>query len=77
MVQYFKNINRQTLEIDQPDAANWINVTPPFQPDEIDKLSSQLNIHRDFLTDTLDIEERARYESDDEVKLIILNTGRK
>ena len=26
MVQYFKNINRQTLEIDQPDAANWINV---------------------------------------------------
>ena len=74
MVQYFKNINRQTLEIDQPDAANWINVTPPFQPDEIDKLSSQLNIHRDFLTDTLDIEERARYESDDDVKLIILKT---
>lgn len=74
MVQYFKNINRQTLEIDKPEGANWINVTPPFQEKEIDNLSQNLDIPRDFLTDTLDIEERARYEIDEGVKLIVLKT---
>jgi magnesium transporter len=74
MVQYFKNINRQTLEIDKPEGANWINVTPPFQEKEIDNLSVNLDIPRDFLTDTLDIEERARYEIDEGVKLIVLKT---
>lgn len=74
MVQYFKNINRQTLEIAQPEGANWINVTPPFQHTEIDNLSTNLDIPRDFLTDTLDIEERARYEIDEGVKLIVLKT---
>lgn len=74
MVQYFKNLNRQTLEVQQAETANWINVTPPFQENEIDKLSENLNIPRDLLTDTLDIEERARYEMEDGVKLVILKT---
>jgi magnesium transporter len=72
MVQYFKNINRETLEINQPEGANWINVTPPFQENEIENLSRLQNIPRDFLIDTLDIEERARYEIDEGVKLIVL-----
>lgn len=74
MVQYFKNINRQTQEVPSSDGANWINVTPPFQENEINNLSETLNIPRDLLTDTLDIEERARYEEEDGVKLIILKT---
>lgn len=74
MIQYFKNINRQTLEIQQSEGANWINVTPPFQENEIDKLSETMSIPRDLLTDTLDIEERARYEEEDGVKLVILKT---
>lgn len=74
MVQYFKNINRQTQEVSGPENANWINVTPPFQENEINNLSENLNIPRDLLTDTLDIEERARYEEEDGVKLVILKT---
>ena len=74
MIQSYKNLNQQTLEVDQPDGANWINVTPPFQQQEIDNLSKQLNIPIDLLTDTLDIEERARYENEDGVKLVILKT---
>jgi magnesium transporter len=74
MIQYYKNINKKTLEIDQPEGANWINVTPPFHEEEVDHLSSTLSIPRDFLTDTLDIEERARYETADGVKLIVLKT---
>lgn len=74
MVQFYKNINRKTLEIEQAEGANWINVTPPFNETEIDNLSSALNIPHDFLTDSLDIEERARYEMEDGVKLIVLKT---
>lgn len=74
MVQYFKNINRETLEIRQPEGANWINVTPPFQDNEITNISKSLNIQRDLLIDSLDIEERARYETDEGVKLIVLKT---
>jgi len=74
MVQYFKNINRETLEISQPEGANWINVTPPFQDNEINNISKSLNIQRDLLIDSLDIEERARYETDEGVKLIVLKT---
>lgn len=74
MVQYYKNINRQTLEVMEAELANWINVTPPFQENEIDNLSEGLDIPRDFLIDTLDIEERARYEQEDGSRLIIFKT---
>lgn len=74
MIQFYKNLNRQTLEIEQAETANWINVSPPFQTQEIDDLSQKLAIPRDFLTDTLDIEERSRYEAEDGVKLIIIKT---
>jgi magnesium transporter len=74
MLQYYKNINKETIEIEQADGANWINVTPPFQDREIINLSQNLDIPRDFLTDTLDIEERARYEKEDDKKLIIIKT---
>ncbi len=74
MVQFYKNINRETLEIVQPEGANWINVSPPFREEEMDRLSKSLNIDRDILKDTLDIEERARYEQEDGAKLVILKT---
>jgi magnesium transporter len=74
VIQSFKNLNRQTLEVEAPEGANWINVSPPFQAEEINNLSEKLHIPRDFLTDTLDIEERSRYEAEDGVKLIIIKT---
>lgn len=74
MVQYYKNVNRETVEVALAEAANWVNVTPPFQEREIDNLSHALGIPRDFFTDTLDIEERSRYEQEDDTRLIILKT---
>ncbi|RYD52052.1 MAG: magnesium transporter CorA family protein [Sphingobacteriales bacterium] len=74
MVQFYKNINRETLEIAQPEGANWINVSPPFHEAEMDALSKALHIDRDILKDTLDIEERARYEQEEGARLIILKT---
>lgn len=74
MIQYFKNINQQTVEIDKPESGAWINVSPPLKQEEFSELSENLEIPIDFLTDSLDIDERSRFEEDDNVKLIVIKT---
>jgi magnesium transporter len=74
MIQYFKNINQQTIEIDKPENGVWVNVLPPLKQEEFSELSSALDIPVDFLTDSLDIDERSRFEEDDNVKLIVIKT---
>lgn len=74
MIQYFKNINQKTVEIDQPESGSWINISPPLNQQEFSELSENLEIPLDFLTDSLDIDERSRFEEDDNVKLIVIKT---
>ncbi len=74
MIQYFKNIDQQTIEIDKPESGIWVNVLPPLKQEEFTELSNSLDIPIDFLTDSLDIDERSRYEEDDNVKLIVIKT---
>jgi len=74
MIQYFKNIDYKTVSIDKPDAGAWINVLPPLKQEEFSSLSETLDIPRDFLADSLDIDERSRFEEDDNVKLIVIKT---
>jgi magnesium transporter len=74
MIQYFKNINHQTLEIDKPDSGTWVNVLPPLKQEEFSELSTRLDIPIDFLTDSLDIDERSRFEIEDNVRLIVIKT---
>lgn len=74
MIQYFKNINHQTVAIDTPDNGSWVNVLPPLKQEEFSGLSGELDIPLDFLTDSLDIDERSRFEESDNVKLIVIKT---
>lgn len=74
MIQYFKNINQKTVEIDKPENGAWVNVLPPLKQEEFSELSSGLEIPIDFLTDSLDIDEKSRFEEDDNVKLIVIKT---
>ena len=74
MIQYFKNINQQTVAIDKPENGAWVNVLPPLKQEEFSELSTALDIPIDFLTDSLDIDERSRFEEDDNVKLIVIKT---
>jgi magnesium transporter len=74
MIQYFKNINHQTIAVDKPAADTWVNVLPPLKQEEFNELSQSLEIPIDFLTDSLDIDERSRYEIDDNVKLVVIKT---
>ena len=74
MIQYFKNIDQKTVEIDTPENGVWVNVLPPLKLEEFTELSNALDIPIDFLTDSLDIDERSRFEEDDNVKLIVIKT---
>jgi magnesium transporter len=74
VIQYFKNQDNRTVEIQTPEPGAWVNVLPPLKQEEFEELAEKLNIPLDFLTDSLDIDERSRYEIDDNVKLIVLKT---
>jgi magnesium transporter len=74
MIQYFKIIEHQTIAIDKPEIGSWVNVLPPLKQEEFTELSDILDIPIDFLKDSLDIDERSRYEIDDNVKLIVIKT---
>jgi len=75
MIQYFQNINHQTVEIDKPENGTWVNLVPPFKDEEFEELSNTLEIPIEFLRDSLDIDERPRYEIDDnKVKFVVIKT---
>jgi len=74
MIQYFKNIEHQTIAVDKPEAGTWVNVLPPLKQEEFTELSERLDIPIDFLKDSLDIDERSRYEIEDNAKLIVIKT---
>ncbi|MBV7529471.1 magnesium transporter CorA family protein [Chitinophaga sp. sic0106] len=74
MIQYFKNIDAKTVAVQAPEEGAWINITPPLKQSEFEQLSEELDIPLDFLTDSLDIDERPRYELEDKVRLIVIKT---
>lgn len=74
MIQYFKNIDNRTVEIDKPENGIWVNLVPPFKEEEFVQLSDELDIPIEFLRDSLDIDERPRYELSDNVKFIVVKT---
>ncbi|MCB9059870.1 MAG: magnesium transporter CorA family protein [Calditrichae bacterium] len=74
MIQFFKNIDHKTVAIERAEDGAWVNILPPLKQEEFSELSEGLDIPIDFLTDSLDIDERSRFEEDDNVKLIVIKT---
>ena len=74
MIQYFKIVSHKTVQIEKPEVGTWVNVLPPLKQEEFTELSDKLNIPIDFLTDSLDIDERTRFEEEDNVRLVVLKT---
>ena len=74
MLQYFKNVNGKTLAIEKPEAGAWVNIVPPLKQEEFSEVADALDIPFDFLADSLDIDERSRFEVEDNVKLIVIKT---
>jgi magnesium transporter len=73
MVQYISFSNGKLVFQDEYSDGIWINIVPPHQKEDLEELSEKFQIPLDFLTDPLDIEERARYDKEDNARLIILS----
>ena len=74
MIRYYAKVNGRLTELQTPEVSCWINITPPFSREELEHFSEKYLIPSDFLTDPLDIDERPRYERDEDVRLIIAAT---
>jgi magnesium transporter len=74
MIQYFLNIDGHTVEAHKPSKGAWVNVVPPLKEEEFVELSEGLDIPIEFLRDSLDIDERPRFEIEDNVKFIVIKT---
>jgi magnesium transporter len=74
MVQLFRNIEGVTTSVDKPENGTWVNILPPFKQEEFTDLADKLDVPIEFLQDSLDIDERPRYEVADNVKMIVIKT---
>jgi len=74
MIVYLKRENGGLTKLTAPEKGCWIHVYGPFANEQTQKLSEQLSIDIDFITDSLDIDERSRYESDEGKDLIVMKT---
>ncbi|MEO1625243.1 MAG: CorA family divalent cation transporter, partial [Bacteroidota bacterium] len=74
MIQYLLKIDGQLQSLDESRPGCWINISPPFNQEELEKVSRQFDLPLDFLTDSLDIDERSRYEREEDIRLIVVNT---
>ena len=71
MIEILTTTENGLIPIKEIEKGCWINVLNPGT-DELIKLSKDLNISLDFLTDSLDVDERSRIETEDNTTLIVL-----
>ncbi|MEM8525097.1 MAG: magnesium transporter CorA family protein [Bacteroidota bacterium] len=74
MIRYYAKKDRQLQELEELEQSCWVNISPPFSQEELEEVAQQFDIPLDFLTDSLDMDERSRYEKEEDVRLIVLNT---
>jgi magnesium transporter len=51
-----------------------VNILPPFKQEEFTDIADKLDVPIEFLQDSLDIDERPRFEVADNVKMIVIKT---
>jgi magnesium transporter len=73
MLEIFKTVGSDLISTDAFEEGIWVNLINPSD-EEINTVSSALNVETDFLKAALDEEERARIESEDGQTLIIVDT---
>ena len=69
MLKIFKSFGGY-IEIPQAEKGCWINVVQP-SPEETERLQKEFQVPSDIILDILDVDERPRYEIDDDWSLII------
>lgn len=73
MIRFYSSQYGQVQQLEGREERCWINIAPPFEPNELEEFALEHHIPLDFLTDALDIDERSRYEKEDDARLILIN----
>ncbi len=73
MITYYVKRAGKVITTPEPVEGGWVNIEPPFSQEELEEVAARFFIPLDFLTDALDIDERSRYEREDDARLIMLN----
>lgn len=74
MVRYYAKLGGKLEELEHPKSGCWVNISPPYNEEELEELALRLEVPLDFITDSLDVDERSRYETEDDVRLILVST---
>lgn len=74
MIEHYSINNNKIVSTKWAEPGGWINIYPPFDRQEIEGMSKRLNIPFDYFIDSLDVDERSRFESDEGLQFLVLNT---
>ncbi len=74
MISYLAKQNGELVHSETSEQASWVNIYPPFEHGELDGLANLLDVPLDFITDSLDVDERSRFEKEDNATLILINS---
>ena len=72
MTRYYQKQAQTLVELPDRQPQSWINISPPFNQEELELLAQDLQIPYEFFSDSLDIDERSRYELEEDIKLIVV-----
>lgn len=73
MLEIFKTINDTLFKLENIEEGAWISLVNPTE-EELDFVEDELNIEKDFLNAALDEEESARFDSENDQILILVDT---
>jgi len=74
MFQYFKIAEGKLTQVSEEAEANWIHIASPFEIKDLEQFALKYNIPYTHFTDCMDLYERSRYETSNNLKQIIINT---
>ncbi|MFT4645929.1 MAG: magnesium transporter [Planctomycetota bacterium] len=74
MIKILKKVGTELIELQAVEKGCWVNIYPPFNSEALEVIAKEHEIPYDFLVDSLDRDEISRYDSEDDVDLIVLNT---
>lgn len=74
MISFIKLHAGELTEMQDLNQCEWINLYPPFKHGELETFAERAGIAVDFLTDSLDIDERSRFEKDEDNVFILINS---
>ncbi|MEG1688011.1 MAG: magnesium transporter CorA family protein [Angelakisella sp.] len=72
MIQFLKTIDNRVQPVDGLTEGCWVNVVAPDKQ-ELDYLTGELGLDRDFVLSSLDEEESSRIDSEEEQTLVIVD----